>query len=315
MLHKDLLSLEDWSCTEIQHLIDFAFDLKVRLKMGERLTHLAGQKLVLLFYERSTRTKMSFIQAAHLGGAQAVTIAASESSVTKGESLVDTVRTLEAIGASAIALRHPAAGAATLAASRVSIPVINAGDGWHAHPTQTLLDLLTIQEKYGHIDGLTVAIIGDILHSRVARSNIDAFSRLGARVKVAGPPTLLPTGLSQLGAEIVTDPAAAIFDADIIYLLRIQSERQAEGYLASLSEYNQLWGLNRDLLAQAPAGALVMHPGPANIGLEVNYDVASSPQALFTRQVSNGVAVRLAVLTMLLRGEKQWSKHSQAVAF
>lgn len=315
MLHKDLLSLENLSRNEIEGLLRLALDLKLRLTVGEKLSHLTGQRLVLLFYEPSTRTRVSFAQAAYLGGAEVISVTTNTSSVTKGESLVDTARTLEATGASALVLRHQAAGAATLVASRVSIPVINAGDGWHAHPTQTLLDLLTVQEKRGRIDGLKVAIIGDVLHSRVARSNIDAFSRLGAKVLVAGPPTLLPLGLPELGAEVISDPAAAIADADVIYLLRIQRERQAEGYLASLSEYNRLWGLNNDLLAQAPAEAIVMHPGPANIGVEVGSDVAFGPQAQFTKQVSNGVLVRLAVLTILLRGEKQCFRRSHAVAF
>ena len=315
MLQKDLLSVEDLTPTEIEALIRQALDLKTRIIMGEQFTHLARQRLVLLFYEHSTRTKVSFAQAAHLAGAQVITLAAASSSVTKGESLVDTVRTLEAAGASAIVLRHRAAGAAALAARRVSIPVINAGDGWHAHPTQTLLDLLTVQEKFGRIKGLKVAIIGDVLHSRVARSNIDAFSRLGAKVRVAGPATLLPPGLKELGAKVAPDLQTALVDADVIYLLRIQRERRAEGYLASLAEYNRLWGLSNTVLAQAPATAIVMHPGPANIGVELDYDVAFGPRAQFTNQVDNGVAIRLAVLTTLLGGEKKWSKRSQAVAF
>jgi aspartate carbamoyltransferase catalytic subunit len=314
VLHKDLLSLEDLSRSEIENLLKLSLDLKLRLKRGERLTHLAGERLVLMFYEPSTRTQVSFAQAAYLGGAEVISVATATSSVTKGESLVDTARTLAATGATALVLRHKAAGAAALVAKRVSIPVINAGDGWHAHPTQALLDLLTIWEKRGRIEGLKVAILGDILHSRVARSNIDAFSRLGAKVKVAAPPTLLPTGLESLGAQVVNDPATAVADADVIYLLRVQRERQAEGFLASLPEYNRLWGLNSELLAQAPADAMVMHPGPANIGVEVSYDVAFGPQSVITEQVSNGVLVRLALLTALLGGEKQCLKRSQAVA-
>ncbi|NLG86819.1 MAG: aspartate carbamoyltransferase catalytic subunit [Firmicutes bacterium] len=315
MLHKDLLSLEDLSRSEIETLLKLSLDLKLRLKQGEKLTHLKGQRLVLLFYEPSTRTRVSFAQAAYLGGAEVISVATDTSSVTKGESLVDTARNLEATGASALVLRHKAAGAAALVANRVSVPVINAGDGWHAHPTQALLDLLTVWEKRGGIEGLKVAILGDILHSRVARSNIDAFSRLGAKVKVAAPPTLLPPGLDDLGAQVVADPAAAVADADVIYLLRIQRERQAEGYLASLPEYSRWWGLSSELLAQAPADAMIMHPGPVNIGIEVSYDVAFGPQALFTKQVTNGVMVRLAVLTTLLGGEKQCLQRSQVVAF
>ncbi|MGI6129561.1 MAG: aspartate carbamoyltransferase catalytic subunit [bacterium] len=314
MLHKDLLSLEELSRSEIENLLKLSLDLKIRLQRGERLTHLAGEKLVLMFYEPSTRTRVSFAQAAYLGGADVISIASDTSSVIKGESLVDTARTLAATGATAMVLRHKAAGAAALVAKKVSIPVINAGDGWHAHPTQSLLDLLTIWEERGRVEGLKVAILGDILHSRVARSNIDAFSKLGAKVTVAAPPTLLPPGLDSLGAEVMTDPAAAVADADVIYLLRVQRERQAEGYLASLSEYNRLWGLSSNLLAQAPANALVMHPGPANIGVEINYDVAFGPQAVITDQVTNGVLVRLAILTALLGGEQKCLRHSQAVA-
>lgn len=314
MLHKDLLSLEDLSRSEIESILNLSLDLKLRLNRGERLTHLTGQRLVQLFYEPSTRTQVSFAQAAYLGGAQVITVSTGTSSVAKGESLVDTARTLEATGASALVLRHRAAGAAALVARRVSIPVINAGDGWHAHPTQSLLDLLTVLEQRGRIEGLKVAILGDILHSRVARSNIDAFSRLGAKVRVAGPPTLLPPGLTELGATVTTDPTAAIADADVIYLLRIQRERQAEGYLSSLSEYSRLWGLDSNLLSQAPANVIVMHPGPANIGVEVSHEVAFGPQAQFTQQVGNGVLVRLAVLTTLLGGEKQCLPRSSAVA-
>jgi aspartate carbamoyltransferase catalytic subunit len=314
VLHKDLLSLEELSRSEIENLLKLSLDLKIRLQRGERLTHLAGEKLVLMFYEPSTRTRVSFAQAAYLGGADVISIASDTSSVIKGESLVDTARTLAATGATAMVLRHKAAGAAALVAKKVSIPVINAGDGWHAHPTQSLLDLLTIWEERGRVEGLKVAILGDILHSRVARSNIDAFSKLGAKVTVAAPPTLLPPGLDSLGAEVMTDPAAAVADADVIYLLRVQRERQAEGYLASLSEYNRLWGLSSNLLAQAPANALVMHPGPANIGVEINYDVAFGPQAVITDQVTNGVLVRLAILTALLGGEQKCLRHSQAVA-
>lgn len=303
MKKRSLVSLDSWSRDDIEEVLNHARELKRRLAQGERFSFLAGKNVTLAFYEPSTRTRVSFEEAAQLGGARTHTVLAATSSVAKGESLVDTARTLVAAGADALVLRHPAAGAPALVARHVPVPVINAGDGAHAHPTQALLDAFTLWERLGSLDGLTVTIIGDIRFSRVVRSNITAFTRLGARVRVAGPPTLLPPGLEALGAEVKENLEEALRGTDVVYLLRIQKERSSAAYLPSLAEYSRFWGFNEERLALAGPKVLVLHPGPANIGVEVSAGVARSPQALFTTQVANGVIVRLALLHLLLREE------------
>lgn len=308
MKERSLVSLDSWSREDIEEVLNHARELKRRLAQGERFSFLAGKNVTLAFYEPSTRTRVSFEEAAQLGGARTHTVLAASSSVAKGESLVDTARTLVAAGADALVLRHPAAGAPALVAQHVPVPVINAGDGAHAHPTQSLLDVFSLWERLGSLDDLTVTIIGDIRFSRVARSNITAFTRLGARVRVAGPPTLLPPGLEVLGAEVKENLEEALRDTDVVYLLRIQKERSSAAYLPSLAEYSRFWGLNEEQLALAGPKVLVLHPGPANIGVEVSAGVARSPQALFTTQVTNGVIVRLALLNLLLGGNKYASR-------
>ena len=308
MRRKDILSLDFWSREEIEEVLNHACELKRRLAQGERFSLLAGKNVTLAFYEPSTRTRVSFEEAAQLGGASTHTVLAATSSAAKGESLVDTARTLVAAGADALVLRHPAAGAPALVARHVPVPVINAGDGAHAHPTQSLLDAFTLWERLGTLDGLTVTIIGDIRFSRVARSNITAFTRLGARVRVAGPPTLLPPGLAVLGAEVKSSAEEALRDTDVVYLLRVQKERSSAAHLPSLAEYSRFWGVNEERLAPAGPEVLVLHPGPANIGVEVSAGVARSPQALFTTQVTNGVVVRLALLNLLLGGDTYASR-------
>ncbi|MBO2520206.1 MAG: aspartate carbamoyltransferase catalytic subunit [Clostridia bacterium] len=302
--HKDLLSLAQLSREEIELVLDTAeackqiFDRPVK-----KFPTLRGKVVVNLFYEASTRTRTSFELAGKWMSADVVNFTASTSSVMKGESLSDTAKTLEALGADIIVIRHRSPGAAHLVARAVRSRVINAGDGAHEHPTQALLDLFTIREKKGRLDGLTVTIVGDILHSRVARSQIIGLSRMGARVRVAGPPTLIPAGLEQRGVEVYHRLEPAIDGADVINVLRIQRERQAKGLFPSIREYVRLYGLTRERLAAAKEDVLVMHPGPANLGVEIAQDVVEDPRSAVREQVTNGVAVRMALLYLMSGGD------------
>jgi aspartate carbamoyltransferase catalytic subunit len=257
-----------------------------------------------LFYEPSTRTRTSFEIAAKRLSADTFNISASTSSIVKGETLLDTARNLEAMNPDVIVLRHSAAGAPHLLARHVQASVINAGDGMHEHPTQALLDLLTIKEKKETISGQTIAIIGDIAHSRVARSNIWALTKMGARVLVAGPTTMIPHHLDKLGVEVFYRPEDVIPEADVIMMLRIQLERQGQMLLPSLREYACIFGLNEEKLSQAKPDVLIMHPGPINRGVEISPAVADGPYSVILDQVNNGVAVRMALLYLLIGGEK-----------
>jgi aspartate carbamoyltransferase catalytic subunit len=264
---------------------------------------LRGRTVVSLFYEDSTRTRLSFEAAAKRLSADTMNFSIATSSVNKGESIRDTVQTIEAMGADALVVRHSSAGVPARIASWVDASVINAGDGWHEHPTQALLDCYTIRREKGSLDGLRVAIVGDVKHSRVARSNVLAFTMLGADVTLVAPPTLLPPSLDGWPVSVSHDPDEVLAKCDVAYLLRMQAERQTEALLPSLREYTARYGLTRARAELLPDHATVMHPGPINRGVEIAADVAELPCSVITRQVANGVAVRMAVLFLLLGAE------------
>jgi aspartate carbamoyltransferase catalytic subunit len=312
-----VLDLDDFGREEIDRVLDTAVEMKEILRRPiKRVPALRGKTVVNLFYEPSTRTRVSFELAAKNLSADVVNVSASGSSVEKGESIVDTIKTLEALGAETIVIRHAQSGAPYLAAAHTHASVINAGDGWHAHPTQALLDLFTMRERFGSIAGLSVVIVGDVLHSRVARSNIWGLTKMGARVTLCSPHSLLPVlGDPSPGPEppcgcgahlppVRVEPAieAALEGADVVMALRMQLERQSGGLLPSLREYVRRYQLNAERLRLARPEALVMHPGPMNEGIEIAPDVAHGQQSVIQAQVTNGVAVRMALL-YLLHGE------------
>ncbi len=300
---KDLLGLKDLSAEEIKLILDTAVPMKEILgRRIKKVPTLRGRTVVTLFYEPSTRTRTSFELAAKYLSADSVNISTSASSVVKGESLKDTARTLAAMGADVVILRHPMAGAPVLLARTIRAAVINAGDGTHEHPTQALLDMFTVREKKGELAGLTVAIIGDILHSRVARSNIWGFTKMGARVRVCGPATMMPPEIEVTGAQVCLSIEEALTGADVVMMLRIQLERQQQGLFPSIREYARLFGLNRERLSLARPDALVMHPGPMNRGVEISPEVADGVNSVINEQVTNGVAVRMALLYLLSGG-------------
>ncbi len=307
MNRKHVLDLDDFTRDEIELVLETADAMKEVLSRPiKRVPALRGKTVVNLFYEASTRTRVSFELAAKNLSADVVNVAAAGSSVAKGESLVDTVRTLQALGGDMVVMRHAQSGAPYLVAQHIDGSVLNAGDGWHAHPTQALLDLYTVRERLGRIEGLLVVIVGDILHSRVARSNIWGFTTMGAHVTLCGPPTLLPV----LGQDspylpnlrVETDFDRAIDGADVVMALRLQKERQQGGLLPSIREYVELYQLNAGRLAKAKPGALVMHPGPMNEGVEISPEVAYGAQSVIEGQVTNGVAIRMALLYLLAGG-------------
>jgi len=299
---QHVLDLDDFSAAEIEYVLATADAMKEVLRRPiKHAPALRGVTVVTLFYEVSTRTRVSFELAAKHLGADVVNITATASSVMKGESLLDTAHTLRALGADILVMRHSEAGAPYLVAEHVACRVINAGDGWHAHPTQALLDLYTVRERLGRIAGLRVVIVGDILHSRVARSAIWGFLRLGAAVTLCGPPTLLPAGALPWPVEVSYDLDRALAGADVVMALRLQRERQRAGLLPSLAEYVRRYGLTRERLARACPDALVMHPGPMNEGVEIMPEVAYGAQSVIADQVTNGVAVRMALLYLLGR--------------
>jgi aspartate carbamoyltransferase catalytic subunit len=321
---RHLLDLDDFSRAELELVLDTADAMKeVLAREVPRVPALRGTTIVTLFYEDSTRTRASFELAGKVLGADVINIAAKGSSVDKGESLIDTTLTLQAIGTDVLIMRHHASGAPYLAARHANFRVVNAGDGWHAHPTQALLDAYTIRSRLGDVRGRKIVIVGDISHSRVARSNLWSLTTLGAEVVVCGPPTLLPAGLDDSAGltasscarndteehglppvRVEHDLDRAIADADVVMALRLQKERQTSGLLPSLREYARLYQVNSGRLARARPGAVVMHPGPMNEGIEISAEVAHGARSLIEEQVANGVAVRMAVLYLMMRGTK-----------
>ncbi len=305
LARKDLLGMRELTADEIRLILDTAESMKeVASRDIKKVPALRGKTLINLFYEPSTRTRTSFEIAGKWLSADVINVSTSSSSVAKGETLKDTGLTLQAMHPDIVVLRHPASGAAELLAGQLAASVINAGDGAHEHPSQALLDLLTIREKKGRLEGLKAAIVGDIAHSRVARSNIYGMQRVGMEVRVAGPRTMLPRFIDRLGVEVFTDLERAIVDVDVIMMLRLQFERQEVGLFPSLREYSRLFGLTVERLKAAKSDVLIMHPGPINRGVEIAPEVADGPYSLILNQVENGVAVRMALLYLLTGGGK-----------
>jgi len=297
---KDLLGIAELRPEEILEILDTAATMKeISTREIKKVPVLRGKTVVNLFFESSTRTRVSFEIAEKRLSADSVNVSASGSSVSKGETLLDTARNLEAMRPDILVLRHASPGTPHLLAARLACSVINAGDGAHEHPTQALLDAFTIRERLGRIEGLAVGIFGDIAHSRVARSNILALSKLGARVIVGGPPTMIPPGIEALGAEVVSSLEEMLPRLDALVMLRIQLERQGGRLFPTAREYSALFGLNRERLRAARPELVIMHPGPVNRGLEIAPEVADGPHSLILDQVTNGVAVRMAVLYLL----------------
>jgi aspartate carbamoyltransferase catalytic subunit len=299
---KDLLGLRGMPKDEILEILNTAVQMKKFVVENQKRTpHLQGKSIVTLFYENSTRTRMSFELASKYMGAASANIAASASSVSKGETLIDTGCSLDMMGTDLIIMRHPMSGAPHLLAKHVRGGVINAGDGMNEHPTQGLLDLFTMRERLGRLEGLKVAIVGDIAHSRVARSNIWGLHTMGSQVVLAAPQTLLPEGIGEMGVKATTDADDAVRDADVVMALRIQLERQQAGLFPSVREYHKFWGINDERLRLAKPGALVMHPGPVNRGVELASALADGSNSAIREQVLNGVAVRMAILFLMTR--------------
>ena len=302
---KDLLGLRDLSAEEINHILDTARTMKLVLTSKNKKTpHLQGKSIITLFYENSTRTRLSFELASKYMSASAANISASSSSVTKGETLIDTRKTIDMMGADVIIIRHPMSGAPHLLSRNVKASVINAGDGMNEHPTQALLDMFTIREKKGRLQGLKVALIGDIYHSRVARSNMWGLLKMGAEVSVAGPSTLLPPDIEKTGVKVYSTVQEALIEADVVMGLRIQLERQKKGLFPSIREYSKFFGLDEKRLLLAKEDALLLHPGPVNRGVELSSSVVDGAQSFINEQVTNGVAVRMALLYLLTRREQ-----------
>ncbi|MGE0160762.1 MAG: aspartate carbamoyltransferase catalytic subunit [Gemmatimonadales bacterium] len=305
-LGKDLVGLENLSADQLRGILDTAEPFKeISERRIKKVPVLRGKTIVNLFFEASTRTRISFEFAEKRLSADTVNIVAAGSSVQKGETLVDTARNLEAMRIDMVVIRHGSSGAAQFLADRIPSNVINAGDGRHEHPTQALLDLLTIRDRMGRIEGLKVCIVGDILHSRVARSNIYGLLTLGAEVGVCGPPTLMPPAVTELGVRVFTRLEEAIEWADVLNVLRLQLERMEAGYIPSLREYNRIWGVSKARLEAVKRDLLVLHPGPMNRGVEIDSDVADGPHSVILDQVTNGVAVRMAVLYLLAGGQPE----------
>jgi aspartate carbamoyltransferase catalytic subunit len=301
--HKHILGLDHLSVPDIEHILNTAESFKeISRRSIKKVPVLRGKTVVTLFFEPSTRTRLSFDIAAKRMSADTFSISASTSSTTKGESLADTAKNIEAMMPDIIVMRHPSSGASNYLANRINTSVINAGDGTHEHPSQGLLDLMTVKEHKGKIKGLKVAIIGDISHSRVAHSDIIGFSKMGANVFVSGPATLIPKKISRLGTRICTTIEEAVNNADVVMPLRIQKERQSDPLIPSFREYAAFFGINRQILQVAKPDALVMHPGPINRGVELAPDVADSSQSVILHQVTNGVAIRMALMYLVLGG-------------
>ena len=303
-LGKDLVGLESLSQEQILMILDTAEPFKeISERRIKKVPVLRGKTIVNLFFEASTRTRVSFEFAEKRLSADTVNISAAGSSVIKGETLVDTARNLEAMRIDMVVMRHGSSGAARFLADRIPSNVINAGDGRHEHPTQGLLDLLTIRDHCDRIEGLKVCLVGDILHSRVARSNIYGLLKLGAEIAVCAPKTLLPSAIGDLGVQVFKRVEEAIEWADVLNVLRLQLERMEDGYVPSLREYNRIWGVTARKLELAPQDLLILHPGPMNRGVEIDSDVADGSHSVILNQVTNGVAVRMAVLYLLAGGQ------------
>jgi aspartate carbamoyltransferase catalytic subunit len=301
---RHLLGLEELSAEELLAILDTADSFKeVSTRSIKKVPALQGKVVVLLFFEPSTRTATSFNLAAKRLSADVVSFSISASSVSKGETFNDTAKNIEAMGVDIVVVRHTAPGAALLLSRILQASVVNAGDGSHEHPTQGLLDIFTIREAKGRIEGLKVAIVGDILYSRVARSNIWGLTKLGAKVVVVGPATLIPADIEKLGVEVSYDLDAVLPEVDVVNILRIQLERQGRSMFPSIREYAELFGINRERLARAKPDVLVLHPGPMNRGVEITPEVADGNRSLILRQVTNGLAVRMAVLYLVSRGQ------------
>lgn len=301
----DLLSMEDLSAAQVTRILDTAAELKdLAVRPIKKVPVLRGRTVCNLFYEDSTRTRISFEVAEKRLSADVINFSAKGSSVSKGESLKDTALTLQAMGVDAIVIRHSASGAPRRLTEWVDAKVLNAGDGWHQHPTQALLDLFTIRERLGRLEGLRVAVCGDIVHSRVARSLVQGLVTMGCDVTLVAPPTLLPPAVGSWGVGVSHDLDGVLDGLDVCYLLRVQNERMAEQFFPSVREYARIWGMDIDRLGRMPDHAIVMHPGPMNRGVEISADVADAEQAVIVDQVTNGVAVRMSCLYLMLGGEQ-----------
>ena len=298
---KHLLSMKQLSPDDVTHVLDTANSFReVGTRVIKKVPALRGRSVVNLFYENSTRTRISFELAAKRLSADVINFSAAGTSVAKGESLKDTALTLQAMGADAIVIRHQSSGAPNALTRWVTGSVINAGDGTHEHPTQGLLDLYTMRERFGHIEGLRIAIIGDVLHSRVARSLTFGLSMMGAEVTLVGPPTLIPPDAPSWGARVSYDVDDVLPKLDVCYMLRVQTERQRRQFFPSVREYSRLFGLSRARVAVLPEEAMIMHPGPMNRGVEIASEVADLPRAVMEEQVTNGIAIRMSLLYLMM---------------
>lgn len=299
--NKDLLGMKQLSAEEIMEILETAKTMKMVLTSGNKKTsHLQGKSVVTLFYENSTRTRLSFELASKYMGSASANISASGSSVSKGESLLDTVRTIDMMATDIVVMRHPQSGAPHFIAPYLNASVVNAGDGMNEHPTQALLDLFTMYERFDSFEGKNIAICGDLYHSRVVRSNTIGLTKLGAKVSVYGPRTMVPVGIEKMGARVASSVADAVKDADAVMGLRVQLERQHKSLFPSVAEYSSFYSITSDILALAKPEAFLMHPGPCNHGVELPTAVYDCDQSVINEQVTNGVAVRMAVLYILM---------------
>jgi aspartate carbamoyltransferase catalytic subunit len=303
--HKDLLGMGQLSIKDIELILDTAESMKeVSQRDIKKVPTLRGKSVINFFHEPSTRTRASFELAAKRLSADTISLSSSGSSMIKGETLMDTAKNLQAMNPDLIVLRHSSTGAPHLIASEIKAGIINAGDGTNEHPSQALLDIFTIREKKGRIQGLKIVIIGDIKHSRVARSNIIGFKKMGADVTISGPPTMIPMEAESLGVKVINNPMEAIKDKDVIMVLRIQLERQSKVLFPTVREYSTFFGINKEMLNNAKEDVIIMHPGPVNRGVELASDVADGPFSVILDQVTNGVAIRMALLYLLMGGHR-----------
>ena len=301
--HKDLIAIQDLTAGEIGHVLDMASSFKEISKRDiKKVPTLRGKTVVLLFYEPSTRTRLSFEIAAKRLSADTVALSASGSSFSKGETIMDAAYNVMAMAPDCIVIRYPYAGIPAKMAELLSCSVINGGDGYHEHPTQALLDIYSLKEHFGRIEGLTVAIVGDIMHSRVARSNVYGLLKMGAKVVLIAPKTLLPPGVEAWGAQVATDLDPVIPDADAVMMLRVQKERLNERFFSDVREYSIFYGLNKKRVDMMKEGAVIMHPGPMNRGVEITHDATDSARSIILDQVENGVAIRMALLYLSMGG-------------